>query len=62
MKRRIDIKRLIFSNEVIEGVCACGRYGEGVEYVRDPFVWDVHDEVVYDWFCSECWQIKNDDI
>lgn len=32
------------------------------EYRVDPFLKEVHEEIVWYWLCEECYQQRNDDI
>ena len=33
----------------------CDTFGrEGAEEVIDPFLYELHDKIVYMWFCEDC--------
>lgn len=45
------------------GPRCCERCGETpAQYVRDPYAWDVNDELIYGWWCDQCLQERSDDI
>jgi hypothetical protein len=38
----------------------CGK--KDAEYRRDPYLEEIHNEIVYEWFCDDCYSDRAMDI
>ena len=44
------------------GLYWCNRHNLPEKFVANPFMADVHNEIVEEWMCDECYQDAADDI
>jgi hypothetical protein len=61
---RLDLERKaatkLFS---IHPACdSCGAKTDDVRYRRDPYLEEIHNEIVYEWFCDDCYRESLMDI
>lgn len=40
----------------------CSRTREDVEYVLEPYLYEIHDERVYHWMCEDCYDSRKMDV
>lgn len=41
------------------GYCKCGKMGT---LMHNPYAFDVHEEIVYEYLCQDCYEVSCDDI